>query len=207
MIDQSFAKIVDALAQRTPTPGGGAAAALAASMGTALLLMVVRFSRGKKANLERDQDLARVEGLLESHLLRLLPMAERDCNSFDLVSKAYAMPKGTDGEIQIRNRAIQEAMVGAMVVPEETLCMVRDVSQAMAQVIDCVGKNIVSDLASGSSLLVAAGEGAQLNVRINAAYLDNRELADGAVVRAKTLLAEIRHNHQAISAKVEGLLG
>ena len=102
MIDQSFAKIVDALAQRTPTPGGGAAAALAASMGTALLLMVVRFSRGKKANLERDQDLARVEGLLESHLLRLLPMAERDCNSFDLVSKAYAMPKGTDGEIQIR---------------------------------------------------------------------------------------------------------
>ena len=85
--------------------------------------------------------------------------------------------------------------------------MVRDVSQAMAQVIDCVGKNILSDLASGSSLLVAAGEGAQLNVRINAAYLDNRELADGAVVRAKTLLAEIRHNHQAIAVKVEGSLG
>ena len=207
MIDQSFAKIIDALAQRTPTPGGGAAAALAASMGTALLLMVVRFSRGKKANVDRDADLARVEGLLESHLLRLLPMAERDCNSFDLVSKAYAMGKSNDGETQIRNRAIQEAMVGAMVVPEETLCMVRDVSQAMAQVIDCVGKNIVSDLASGSSLLVAAGEGAQLNVRINAAYLDNRELADGAVVRAKTLLAEIRHNHQAIAVKVEGSLG
>mgnify|MGYP001484362897 CR=1 FL=1 len=39
-------------------------------------------------------------------------------------------------------------------------------------------------------LLVAAGEGAQLNVRINAAYLDNRDLADGTVLRAKTVLAE-----------------
>lgn len=207
MIDQSFKTIVDALAQRTPTPGGGAAAALAACMGTALLLMVVRFSRGKKANLDRDADLARVEGVLESSLQRLMPMAQRDCNSFDLVSTAYGMPKTTEGEVAMRNRAIQEAMRGAMVVPEETLCMVRDVSQAMTGVVDCVGKNIVSDLASGSSLLVAAGEGAQLNVRINAAYLDDRELANAAVVRSKTLLAEIRHNHQAIDAKVEGLLG
>lgn len=207
MIDQSFRSIVDALAQRTPTPGGGAAAALAACMGTALLLMVVRFSRGKKANLDRDADLARVEGVLDSSLQRLLPMAERDCNSFDLVSKAYAMPKTNEQEIAMRNRAIQEAMVGAMVVPEEALCMVRDVSQAMTGVVDCVGKNIVSDLASGSSLLVAAGEGAQLNVRINAAYLDDRELANAAVVRSKTLMAEIRHNHQAIDTKVEALLG
>ncbi len=207
MIDQSFSKIVDALAARTPTPGGGAAAAMSACMGAALLLMVVRFSRGKKANAERDGDLARVEDLLAAHMLRLLPMAERDCTAFDLVSKAYAMPKDTEDQQQIRGRAVQEAMVGAMVVPEETLCMVRDVSQAMAGVIDCVGKNIVSDLASGSSLLVAAGEGAQLNVRINAAYLDNRELAESAVLRAKTLLAEIRHNHAAIAQKVEALLG
>jgi formiminotetrahydrofolate cyclodeaminase len=206
MIDQSFSKIVDSLAQRTPTPGGGAAAAMAACMGAALLLMVVRFSRGKKATADRDGDLARVEGLLQEHLLRLMPMAERDCASFDLVSKAYAMPKATEEEQAMRNRAIQEAMIGAMVVPEETLCMVRDVSVAMAGVIDCVGKNICSDLASGSALLVAAGEGAQLNVRINAAYLDDRELANGAAMRAKTLVAEIHQNHKAINARVEALL-
>jgi len=206
MIDQSFSKIVDSIAQKTPTPGGGAAAAMAACMGTALFLMVVRFSRGKKANLDRDADLARVEGTLQEHLLRLMPMAERDCASFDLVSKAYAMPKATDQEQAMRNRAIQEAMIGAMVVPEETLCMVRDVCVAMAGVIDCVGKNICSDLASGSSLLVAAGEGAQLNVRINAAYLDDRDLANGAAMRAKTLTAEIHQNHKVIGARVEALL-
>jgi formiminotetrahydrofolate cyclodeaminase len=206
MIDQPFAKIVDSLANKTPTPGGGAAAAMAACMGAALLLMVVRFARGKKVNLERDADLARTEELLTDHLVRLLPTAERDCRSFDHVSKAYSMPKATEAEQKVRNRAIQEAMVGAMVVPEEVLCLVRDVCRAMSGVVDCVAKNIVSDLASGSSLLLAAGEGAQLNVRINAAYLDDRALADEAVARAKAVLAEIRSNHGAITASVEKLL-
>lgn len=207
MIDQSFDKILDSIAQKSPTPGGGAAAAMAACMGTALYLMVVRFSRGKKANVAREDDLARVEAFLHGHLQRLKPMAERDCGSFDMVSKAYAMPKTTEAEQQMRARAVQEAMVGAMVVPEETLCMVRDVCKAMAGVVDCVGKSIVSDLASGSSLLLAAADGAHLNVRINAAYLDNRDLADSTVLRAKTVLAEIRSNHASITAVVEKALG
>lgn len=207
MIDLSFQKLVESLAAKTPTPGGGAAAALSACMGTALFLMVVRFSRGKKANVAREDDLARVEALLQGHLLRLLPMAERDCRSFDQVSHAYKMPQESDAQKQVRARAVQEAMVGAMVVPEETLCMARDVCQAMSGVVDCVGKSIVSDLASGSSLLLAAAEGAHLNVRINAAYLDNRELAEGAVLRAKTVLAEIRSNHASITAVVEKALG
>ncbi|MBK8099917.1 MAG: 2,3-bisphosphoglycerate-independent phosphoglycerate mutase [Planctomycetes bacterium] len=61
MLDQPFVKLIDALAARTPTPGGGAAAAMAGCMGTALFLMVVRFSRGKKANVDREGELARAE--------------------------------------------------------------------------------------------------------------------------------------------------
>jgi formiminotetrahydrofolate cyclodeaminase len=206
MIQQSFEQIIASLAAKTPTPGGGAAAAMAGCMGSALFLMVVRFSRGKKANIDRDGDLDRVEGLLDGHVKRLLPMAERDCRSFDLVSAAYGMPKETDEQKALREKAIQEAMVGAMVVPEETLCMVRDVFVAMQQVTGCVGKAIVSDLASGASLLLAAAEGAFLNVRINAAYLTNRELADKTLDRANAVLAEIRRQQQAIAVSVDKML-
>ena len=207
MISQSFEDLVGSLAKKTPTPGGGAAAAMAGCMGTALFLMVVRFSRGKKANVDREQDLARVESLLDDHLQRMQPMAERDCRSFDLVSKAYGMPKDTDEQKALRDKAIQEAMVGAMVVPEETQAMVRDVFVSMEQVVDCIGKAIVSDLASGASLLLAAAEGAFLNVRINAAYLTNRELADSTMARAKTVRAEIQRHQEAIAVKVDGMLG
>ena len=108
MIHQSFAQIVDSLAAKTPTPGGGAAAAMSGCMGAALFLMVVRFSRGKKANVDREGDLQQAEALLDGHMKRLLPMAERDCRSFDLVSAAYGMPKETDEQKALREKAIQE---------------------------------------------------------------------------------------------------
>lgn len=206
MIHQTFAQIVDSLASKTPTPGGGAAAAMSGCMGTALFLMVVRFSRGKKANEAREQDLARVETQLADALKRMMPMAERDCRSFDLVSAAYGMPKEPEAQKALRDKAIQEAMVGAMVVPEETLCMVRDVFVAMEQVTSCVGKAIVSDLASGAALLLASAEGAFLNVRINAAFLTNRDLADRTIVRATSVLTEIRRHQGAIAVSVDKML-
>jgi formiminotetrahydrofolate cyclodeaminase len=206
MINQPFDKLIESLASKTPTPGGGAAAAMAGCMGAALFVMVVRFSRGKKANAAREDDLARVETLLTGHLVRMLPMAERDCRSFDLVSAAYGMPKDTDQQKGLREKAIQEAMVGAMVVPDETLCMVRDVFVAMEKVVDCIGKAIVSDLASGAALLLAAAEGAFLNVRINAAYLTNREQSQRSVDRANAVLTEIRRHQQAIAATVDKML-
>jgi len=207
MITQSFQELVASLAAKTPTPGGGAAAAMAGSMGTSLFLMTVRFSQGKKANVDREDDLAKVEALLQDHLERLMPMAERDCKSFDLVSAAYGMPKESDEDKALRSKAIQEAMVGAMVVPEETQAMIRDVFVAMDEVSDCIGKAIVSDLASGAALLLAAAEGAFLNVRINAAYLTNRELADSTMDRATKVRDEIRQRQDAIAVEVDRKLG
>ena len=206
MIDQSVRQFVESLAAKTPTPGGGAAAAVSGCMGTALFAMVVRFSRGKKANAERDGDLAAVESRLDDLLKLLLPMAERDCAAFDLVSAAYGMPKAAPEEQALREKAIQEAMVGAMVVPEEALCLVRDVFVAMESITGCIGKAIVSDLASGAALLLAAAEGAFLNVHINANFLKNRELAENTMKRARTVLDEIRRHQQAIAVAVDGML-
>lgn len=206
MIDQPFRQFVDSLAAKTPTPGGGAAAAMAGCMGTALFAMVVRFSRGKKANEGRDEELQAAEERLDALLQLLKPMAERDCRAFDLVSAAYGMPKNDPDQQALREKAIQEAMVGAMVVPEEALCLVRDVFVAMQGVTGCIGKAIVSDLASGASLLLAAAEGAYLNVRINAAFLKNRELADNTMKRAATVLDEIRRQQVSIATAVDGML-
>ncbi len=206
MIDQPYDKFITSLAAKTPTPGGGACAAMAGAMGTALYLMVVRFSRGKKANAERDDDLAAAETVLDDHLQRILPMAEQDCAAYDLVSSAYSLPKETEDEKAIRKGAIQEAMVGAMVVPEETMCMIRDVFGAVDRIIDCVGKNIVSDLGSGAELLRAGAESAYFNVRINAAFLDDRELADSTLSRTLDVRDEILRHHDSIRRVVDGLL-
>ena len=65
---------------------------------------------------------------------------------------------------------------------------------------------IVSDLASGAALLLASAEGAFLNVRINAAFLTNRDLADRTIVRATSVLTEIRRHQGAIAVSVDKML-
>lgn len=206
MISQSFQELVESLAAKTPTPGGGAAAAMAGCMGTSLFLMTVRFSQGKKANAGREADLALAETALQAHLQHLLPMGARDCEAFDLVSAAFRMPKDTDDDKAARSAAIQESMVGAMLVPEQTQIMIRDVFATMDKVCDCIGKSIASDLASGAALLLAGAEGAFLNVRINAAELKDRELADAAMSRATSVRDEIRSRQEAIAVAVDRML-
>lgn len=207
MIQQSFEELVASLSARTPTPGGGAAAALSASLGTSLFLMVIRFSRGKKATEEFDDELATAENDLVKHLDRLLPMAERDCSAFDMVSKAYRLPKESDDEKAVRAKAIEEGMIGAMVVPEETLCMVRDVFRSVDPVVRLVSKNIASDLGCGANMLLAAADSAFLNIKINATYLEDRAKAKVALRQNESLLDGIIDFHRAFTAKVEALMG
>jgi formiminotetrahydrofolate cyclodeaminase len=206
MIDQPFSRLIESLAARTPTPGGGAAAALAACMGCALFTMVVRFSRGRKQNLDRDGDLQQAEATLQELLQKLMPMAERDCRSFDAVSAAYAMPRETESEKRARSQAIQTALAGAMREPELTLGMVEAVFLAIEPVAACIAKTIASDLATGAALLLAAGEGTYLNVKINAAFLEHRELADRTMAGASAVRVAVQKHHQQIAATVDRLL-
>lgn len=206
MIEQPFKDLVASLAAKSPTPGGGAAAAMSACLGAALLVMVIRFSRGKKATLEHDEPLAQAEEQLLTLLSRLEPMAERDCASFDAVSLAYKLPKESESEQDIRNRAIEQGMLGAMVVPEETLAIIRDVLKTVVPVLGFVGRNIGSDLGSGTEMLVAGAEGAFLNVRINAAYLKDRAKAESALQHNESVLTEVRDVHSAVRATVEKMM-
>ena len=207
MIQQPIGEFVEQLGARTPTPGGGAASAVAGAMGAALALMVVRFCQGKEANAAREGDLAKAEASLLDHSQRLGPMGERDIAVFGRVAEAYRLPKATPDEQALRRKAIQGSLRGAMEVPEETLCMVRDAVAAVAEVKDCVGKAIVSDLAAALELLTASAEGSMLNVRVNAAYLDDKVLASATLERSRSVLAEVRSHRDAIRALVEQLIG
>ena len=206
MIDKPFSELVHAFAAKTPSPGGGAAAAMSASMGIALLLMSVRFTRGKKAALEFDRELAEVETRLSQYVDRMLPMAERDCAAFGLVSRAYGLPKGTDKEVEIRTRAIDEGMIGAIVVPEETLFMVRDVLSTVTPIVHLVGRNIISDMGTGARLLVAGAESSFLNVRINTSFLNDRARGTAALESNTVVLTEIREAERKIRALVDKAL-
>lgn len=187
VLDRPFSEFVADLAARTPAPGGGAAAGFAAVMGSALLLMVIRFCRGKKANAAREAELEAVEARLLDLHAQILPLAQRDAASFTPVAAAYRLPQATPQEQAARRAAIAAGLLGAMAVPAETLRLAREALAAVVPVAECANKTIVSDFVAGAGLLRAAADIAWLNLRVNASLAGAAELRDalasGAALR------------------------
>ena len=78
-------------------PGGGAAAALLAAQGAALLGMVARYTTGEKYA-EHQVTVARI--ISEVNELRniALRLADADADAFLAVTDAYRLPRSTDQE-------------------------------------------------------------------------------------------------------------
>ena len=90
--DETIADFLDQLAERVPAPGGGAAAALQAAQGAALLGMVARYTTGEKYA-EHQVTIGRI--ITEVDELRgiALRLAEADVEAFRAVTDAYRLPQ------------------------------------------------------------------------------------------------------------------
>jgi formiminotetrahydrofolate cyclodeaminase len=207
MLDRPLGEVLSAFAARTPTPGGGAAAAIAGALGASLCLMAVRFSVGRKGMEARHGDLSSAEQALSTALDRLLPMAEKDCAAYDAVSAAYKLPKGTEEEKAARGAQVQRGLFGAMAVPQELLGLIVEVLRHAATVADAINPNLASDLATGAELLRAGAEGAALNVRINAASIEDKAAAATFGKRADAVLERVRELSGKIRGEAEARIG
>lgn len=206
MLEDSIHHFAETLGSKSPTPGGGAAAAYAALFGASLARMVVEFARGRKQNAEHADLFADVMARIDTSLEHLRPMGERDASAFQLVASAYSLPKGTHDEQARRDRAIQEALIGAMTVPEELAHMARDVLHALVRIKGHVGRNLIGDVGTATGLLTAAARGGELLVRSNASYIVDRERADAALARVVTVVEEVHNAERTLDETVESLI-
>jgi formiminotetrahydrofolate cyclodeaminase len=207
MADVAFQDFVAALAARTPAPGGGAAAARTAAMGTALFAMVLRYSIGKPANREREAELGAALATIDGVLPAILPLDDLDMAAFTRVLDAYRLPKDGEAAAAQRQAAIQTALVGAMEIPARLCQFCEEVLEAIAPVANCVGRNIVADLGTGAELLLAAGRAARAMVAINALGLEDREAGTRALASVDAVLESIGAHRDRIRAHVDASIG
>jgi methenyltetrahydrofolate cyclohydrolase len=161
------AQLLDALASPTPTPGGGTASAIAAAMGTSLLIMVTGLAKSRNNTDDEKAALAKTREALTPLTAHLTRLADADAQSFDRVMAAYKLPKVSDEEKAARSQAIQLALQGATTVPLETLRACADVLTHARVVAEHGNRSAASDAGVAVSLLQAAAAGAHANVRIN----------------------------------------
>jgi glutamate formiminotransferase/formiminotetrahydrofolate cyclodeaminase len=167
------ARFASAVAEGTATPGGGAVAALAGSLSAALAEMVARLTVGKKSYAGAEQTMNAIAAAGADLRERLLTAIDDDIEAFDAVMEAYRLPKD-DPE---RADAIQQSLIHAADIPLSVARLALEAMLLAEKVASQGNVNAASDAAVAALMGLAAVEGAALNVRVNAASLDDANLA------------------------------
>ncbi len=166
--DAPFTQLVEQLAARTPTPGGGTGAALAGSLGAALGCMAVRFSFGKKGEpSEHDPVLAKVEAALLAVAVELQRLGDADAASFEAVRSARKLPQASAEEKAARTAAVAAATAHSADVPLQTLRVAREAMELVDGTLAVVNQRLATDAGSGALLLRAGARCAAWNVLVN----------------------------------------
>jgi len=179
--DQPIGSWLDELGSGSPTPGGGAAAGVAAATGAALIAMVGHLTIGKEGFKDLDARMRAMVENADAERRTFLSLADEDAEAFELVMASFRLPKETDEEKAARTLKIQEAYEAAAAVP---LQLATRAVQLMEQAEDATAlgnPHAASDGYSAGSLLFAAALSAMANVRINAAGLKDQSKGQGLV--------------------------
>jgi formiminotetrahydrofolate cyclodeaminase len=175
----------DALAGDSPTPGGGSAAMVAATLGLGLVVMALRITANKAAD-RVFLDTLILSG--ERLMAEMSAHADADIAVFDAYIAALKLPKATEEEKATRRAALQDAIVAATEIP-------LNAAQTGLEAIDLAGQaatlattQIVSDVGAGAATLRGAVEAVLYAVDVNLRGLDDaRGRADYAVSRDRLL--------------------
>lgn len=190
LVDMTCTAFAEETASESPAPGGGSISAYMGALGAALGTMVANLSSHKAGWDERWEEFSDYAERGQAIMAELLHLVDEDTEAFNRIMAVFAMPKSTDEEKAARSAALQEATLYATQVPLKTMkasLKVFEIVKAMAEI---GNPNSVSDAGVGALAARSAVLGAQLNVKINAAGLKNREAADVLVAEAEAIAAE-----------------
>ncbi len=168
---------LDALADGTPTPGGGSVAALAGALGAALASMVCSLSLNKKPDETAESDLQEMLGRVAALRSELTALVEQDAAAYRGVLEAYRMPKASSQEKKERSAAIQQALEEAARVPLKVAQGAVQVLGLLPVLLEKGLPSAASDVGVAAYVAQAAVKGAGLNLRTNLASLHDDAVA------------------------------
>jgi formiminotetrahydrofolate cyclodeaminase len=160
-------RLVNELAARTPTPGGGAAAAVTAALGCAAGAMAARYTTGVKFGEVSEQARALAE-TLERAASDCLRLADDDAVAYaDLTAARKAKDQA----------AIQRANARAITVPADLLAVCALHIDGLRNFLGMSNPHLVSDVKVAIHLLAGAGRAAWQTFIINQPANVLRQLA------------------------------
>ena len=207
LIDMTCKAFAEETASESPAPGGGSIAAYMGALGAALGTMVANLSSHKAGWDDRWEEFSDWAERGQAVLAELLHLVDEDTAAFNRIMAVFAMPKSTDEERTARAVALQEATLYATEVPLRTMKAASRVFEIVRAMASEGNPNSVSDAGVGALAARSAVLGACLNVKINAAGLKDRAVADALIAEADALAAEAVRLEAEVLQIVESKIG
>ena len=207
MQDESIGGWIDELASSAPAPGGGAAAALEAAMGAALVEMVCNLTIGKPAYAEHEPTMIAARERAGVRRVEALALVEEDAAAFRAVIDAYKLPKETEAEAAERGAQIQVAMAGAADVPRRTAFAAAEILDLADSIVAGSNVNVVSDVAAAAASARAALEIALVNIDINRGSITDAELNESLGEAVSRIELDLAHADAVVAAVRKRIAG
>ncbi len=190
--DLPVRRFVEAVGEKSSTPGGGSVAGVVGSLSAALGEMCLNFSRGKKAFADRADDHERLAARLDRARALFDRLTADDAEAFRLYQDSAA----GDGDVQL-------ALSVATNVPRELTKLALAVLNDLAELAEVCTRHLLSDLMGAAALAVATARLSHYCVLVNARVLDDADAAaqvaaasQSDVADAERRLAAIEHAAQ-----------
>lgn len=190
LIDMTCRGFAEETASESPAPGGGSISAYAGALGAALGTMVANLSSHKAGWDDRWEKFSGWADKGQALMAELLALVDEDTAAFNKIMDVFSMPKGTEEEKAARAKAMEEATLYATEVPLRTMRVAVKVFGIVHAMAVEGNPNSVSDAGVGALMARSAVLGACLNVKINAAGLKDRSVAEELIGEADRIARE-----------------
>lgn len=192
MIDirsQTIGEFLDELANGSPTPGGGAAAAVAGAMAAALMSMVSGLTIKRKKYAAVRDEMKIIHARTEAIRQEMTNLAQLDAHVFDRVMAAYRMPRQTETQRSVRTASIQNTLMDATQVPLKVAVQAAELFDYAPILAEKGNQNGIGDL--GVALLLAdnALRSALSNIEINLNLIQDNIFKEGIQARVAEIVA------------------
>jgi len=203
LIDLSVAGFADETASESPAPGGGSVSAYMGAMGVALGTMVANLSSHKRGWDDRWEEFSNWAEKGMEYQQELLKLVDEDTDAFNKIMDAFGLPKKTDEEKALRKKAIDDATKNAILVPFRVMEIAHKSLEVIKAMAEIGNPNSVSDAGVGALAVRSCVKGAFLNVKINAAGLDDKDFMQDVSKKAVNIEKETETMEKEILKIVE----
>ena len=172
------------------TPGGGSVAAALGSFGAGLVCMVTGLSLSGRKFAGIKEEMVEHRHACEYDRGVLMDLIEKDSEAFDVVMAAMKAPEETAADKKKKQAAMETATIEAAKIPLSTM---QHSFSAMTHAKVAAEKgniNAITDAGVAAHALMAALEGAALNVRINLGNIADKSFTDKAAKDVEKLLSD-----------------